>query len=122
MFGEIAMKKLLVGTLMAGSLISFQAEAGERAGDAALGALSGAVVLGPVGAVAGAFIGYSAGPSIARSWGIRRSASSSPRPRRTAARYSSTTQVAASANSPPPIASAADSRPVKHAPAVQPLE
>ena len=44
-----------------------------RAGDAALGAVSGAVVLGPVGAVAGAFIGYSAGPSIARSWGIDRS-------------------------------------------------
>ena len=44
-----------------------------RAGDAALGAVSGAVVLGPIGAVAGAFIGYSAGPSIARSWGIDRS-------------------------------------------------
>jgi len=46
-----------------------------RAGDAALGALSGAVVLGPIGAVAGAFVGYSAGPSIARSWGIDRSGS-----------------------------------------------
>ncbi len=33
----------------------------ERAGDAALGALSGAVVLGPVGAVAGAVVGYTAG-------------------------------------------------------------
>lgn len=44
-----------------------------RAGDAALGALSGAVVLGPIGAVAGAFVGYSAGPAIARSWGIDRS-------------------------------------------------
>jgi hypothetical protein len=44
-----------------------------RAGDAALGAVSGAVVLGPIGAVAGAFIGYSAGPSIARSWGLDRS-------------------------------------------------
>jgi hypothetical protein len=44
-----------------------------RAGDAALGAVSGAVVLGPIGAVAGAFIGYSAGPAIARSWGIDRS-------------------------------------------------
>ena len=39
--------------------------AGERVGDAALGALSGAVVLGPIGAVAGAVIGYTAGPSIA---------------------------------------------------------
>lgn len=114
------MKKLLVGTLMAGSLISFQAEAGERAGDAALGALSGAVVLGPVGAVAGAFIGYSAGPSIARSWGMRRSASS-PRPRRTAARHSSTAQMAANASSPP-AASTAEARPVKRAPPVQPLE
>jgi hypothetical protein len=43
-----------------------------RGGDAALGALSGAVVLGPVGAVAGAVVGYAAGPSIARSWGFRR--------------------------------------------------
>src|SRR5258708_25032137 len=46
------------------------ASAQHRAGDAALGAVSGAVVLGPIGAVAGAFIGYSAGPSIARSWGL----------------------------------------------------
>ena len=36
-----------------------------RGGDAALGALSGAVVFGPVGAVAGAVVGYTAGPSIA---------------------------------------------------------
>jgi predicted lipid-binding transport protein (Tim44 family) len=43
----------------------------ERAGDAALGALSGAVVLGPVGAVAGAVIGFTAGPAISRSWGTR---------------------------------------------------
>ena len=64
------MKKPLVAALIAGSLISFisfEAKAQGRAGDAALGALSGAVVLGPVGAVAGAFIGYAAGPSIARS-------------------------------------------------------
>ena len=39
----------------------------QRAGDAALGAVAGAVVLGPVGAVAGAFVGYTAGPSISRS-------------------------------------------------------
>jgi hypothetical protein len=55
--------------------VSLQAKAQERAGSAALGAVSGAVVLGPVGAVAGAFIGYAAGPSIARSWGIGHSAS-----------------------------------------------
>jgi hypothetical protein len=44
-----------------------------RGGDAALGALSGAVVFGPVGAVAGAVVGYTAGPSIARSWGFHHS-------------------------------------------------
>src|SRR6266481_505903 len=74
---EIAMKKLLVATLIAAAFCSFEARAQERAGSAALGAVSGAVVLGPVGAVAGAFIGYAAGPSIARSWGIRGSASRS---------------------------------------------
>lgn len=47
------------------------ASAQERAGDAALGALSGAVVLGPVGAVAGAVVGYTSGPSIARAWGLK---------------------------------------------------
>ena len=40
----------------------------QRAGDAALGAVAGAVVLGPVGAVAGAFVGYLSGTSILRSW------------------------------------------------------
>ena len=47
----------------------------QRAGDAALGAVAGAVVLGPVGAVAGAFVGYTAGPSISRSWGLEGSRS-----------------------------------------------
>jgi hypothetical protein len=54
------------------SLTSSVAMAQERAGDAALGALSGAVVLGPIGAVAGAVVGYTAGPSISRSWGMHR--------------------------------------------------
>jgi predicted lipid-binding transport protein (Tim44 family) len=55
--------------------IATQASADEhRGGDAALGALSGAVVLGPIGAVAGAVVGYTAGPSIAHAWGFRRSA------------------------------------------------
>jgi hypothetical protein len=33
-------------------------------------------VLGPIGAVAGAFVGYTAGPSISRSWGLEGSRSS----------------------------------------------
>jgi hypothetical protein len=48
----------------------------QRAGDTALGAVAGAIVLGPVGAVAGAFVGYTAGPSISRSWGLEGSRSS----------------------------------------------
>src|SRR6185437_6390604 len=69
-FRRTAMKKLLVAAAIAGSLFSYEANAQERAGSAALGAVSGAIVLGPIGAVAGAFIGYSAGPAIAHSWGI----------------------------------------------------
>jgi hypothetical protein len=75
------MKKLLVAAVIAGSFLSFEARAQERAGSAALGAVSGALVLGPVGAVAGAFIGYAAGPAIAHSWGVGHSASRSRGPR-----------------------------------------
>lgn len=64
--------------------VSTSAVAGERATDAALGAVSGAVVLGPIGAVAGAFIGYTAGPSISRAWGVRGGGSPARQPRRTA--------------------------------------
>lgn len=71
------MKKTLVLVTLSLLLTSSAAIAQERAGDAALGALSGAVVLGPIGAVAGALVGYTAGPSIASAWGLRRS--SSPR-------------------------------------------
>jgi len=48
------------------------AQAHERLGDAALGALSGAVVAGPFGLLAGGVVGWTAGPSIARSWGLHR--------------------------------------------------
>jgi hypothetical protein len=69
------MHKIVAVAAVTMALLSSAAEAQERAGDAALGALSGAVVLGPIGAVAGAVVGYTAGPSIARSWGLRRSSS-----------------------------------------------
>ena len=49
-------------------VLATPALADERPGDAALGALSGAVVLGPVGLVAGAIVGYTAGPAISGSW------------------------------------------------------
>jgi hypothetical protein len=66
------MKRMMFALVAAAALAPLSAVAQERAGDAALGALSGAVVLGPVGAVAGAVVGYTAGPAIASSWGLRR--------------------------------------------------
>lgn len=76
------MKKAIAITAISLSLVSSQARADEhRPGDAALGALSGAVVLGPIGAVAGAVVGYTAGPSIAHSWGFRHSRSAAYRTR-----------------------------------------
>ncbi|HMH95942.1 MAG TPA: hypothetical protein VK577_05095, partial [Bradyrhizobium sp.] len=67
------MKKLVLASAVFLTLSPAVALAEGRGGDAALGALSGAVVFGPVGAVAGAVVGYTAGPSIAHSWGFRRS-------------------------------------------------
>ena len=77
------MKKTTASAALFLALMSSTAMAEERAGDAALGALSGAVVLGPIGAVAGAVIGWTAGPSISHSWGLNRS--SAPRYQRRAA-------------------------------------
>lgn len=77
------MRKIIIAVTLVVALAP-AAQAEERVGDAALGALSGAVVLGPVGAVAGAVVGYTAGPSIASSWGLRRSAP--PRQKRSAVR------------------------------------
>jgi hypothetical protein len=48
------------------------ASAGERVTDAALGAVAGAVVAGPVGLVGGGVIGYVAGPQIACDLGVER--------------------------------------------------
>jgi hypothetical protein len=76
------MKTTIAAMTLFLALMSSPTVAQERTGDAALGALSGALVLGPVGAVAGAIVGYTAGPSIASAWGVRRS---NPPPRRSAA-------------------------------------
>ena len=50
-----------------------------RVANTAIGTLAGLVVFGPVGAVAGAAVGYSAGHGIARSWGLSRPAHTPPR-------------------------------------------
>src|SRR5438093_1173272 len=76
--GSTVMRRMLAISITAiVGLAPMAAAAQERAGDAALGAVSGALVFGPVGAVAGAVVGYTAGPAISRSWGIKRS---EPRP------------------------------------------
>lgn len=93
----------------------------QRAGDAALGAVAGAVVLGPVGAVAGAFVGYTAGPSISRSWGLEGSRSS--RHRRQVSRDSvrGARAEATSIDTRPAVASRPERAPKTALPPVQTL-
>ncbi|OSJ22883.1 hypothetical protein BSZ19_45660 [Bradyrhizobium japonicum] len=126
------MKKVLITAVVLLAGVPASAVAQERAGAAAIGAVSGAVVLGPVGAVAGAVIGYTAGPSIARSWGVRgsRSARHQQPPRREAYRAAATGappsageamnangQIRAASNPNPPAQAAPPVQPVQAAPA-----
>jgi len=71
--GRIDMNKsLAIVVAIAGiSCATASAHAQERLGDGAMGALAGALVAGPIGLVAGGVVGYTAGPSIASSWGLR---------------------------------------------------
>lgn len=108
--------RCLAAALMLVTASASGALAQERTGDAALGALSGAVVLGPVGAVAGALIGYTAGPAISHSWGVRRS--EPPRAARPARRAEKITPVAPSAR--PNVAAYASSAAPADAPARSP--
>jgi hypothetical protein len=57
---------VVVGTLTAPGISAAQ----ERLGDGALGAVAGAVVAGPFGALAGGLVGVSVGPNIAHAWGF----------------------------------------------------
>jgi hypothetical protein len=100
-------------------MVSTSAVAGERATDAALGAVSGAVVLGPIGAVAGALIGYTAGPSMSRAWGVRGRSHSARQSRRTANNDARSYRESQAAMRGPSASSAA---PKTKAPPVQPLE
>ena len=89
------MTRTVLMALAALAFCASSAMAQERSTSAALGAVSGAVVLGPIGAVAGALIGYTAGPAISRSWGIRERNSSARQPRRVASQETPTAAVGA---------------------------
>lgn len=65
------MRKVLLSLVVASAGGSVAACTPERALDGTLGAVSGAVVAGPVGLVAGGVVGATAGPAIASSWGVR---------------------------------------------------
>jgi hypothetical protein len=84
------MKSSTAVLVIALTFVPLTAQAGERVGDAALGALSGAFVFGPVGLVAGAVVGFTAGPSIAQSWRDNRN-----HPRRHAVRVKGPVRAAA---------------------------
>ena len=66
------MRAFVGGAIVVVSILSAPgiAAAQERVGDGALGAVAGAVVAGPFGALAGGLVGVSVGPDIARSWGL----------------------------------------------------
>jgi hypothetical protein len=120
------MKWKITFSILALSLAT-QASADEhRGGDAALGALSGAVVLGPIGAVAGAVVGYTAGPSIAHAWGFRRGHSAHHRAREVRQEAQvSPAQVTPTAASVPATSQprpAASARSASKTPPVQTLE
>jgi hypothetical protein len=67
------MKAIIAVAAVALSLVhaTSAAHAG-RVANTALGTVAGLVVFGPIGAVAGAAVGYTAGKGIARSWGLSR--------------------------------------------------
>jgi hypothetical protein len=122
---ETAMKKLIVAAGLATTLMSFEAQAQDRGGSAVLGAVSGLVVFGPVGAAAGALVGYTAGPAIAQSWGIgqrpprskaRRAARANPEAKRPAA-TANAAQPSVARSAPQAAAAPAAQAPAAPAPA-----
>ena len=103
------MKSLVsVGTIVVSLVLAATSTYAGRAANTAIGTLSGLVVFGPVGAVAGAVVGYTAGHGIARSWGLSRPAH---KPSRNVQRRADRTGALV----PVPRSKPVDSRPVEKA-------
>jgi hypothetical protein len=63
---------IAAAAIAAGLAFAPSAAVADRAVNTGLGVGSGLLVFGPVGAVVGGVVGYTAGEGIARSWGLSR--------------------------------------------------
>lgn len=80
------MKRIFIAAAIALCFAPISAQANERMGGVAAGALAGAIVLGPVGAIVGAAVGYGAGSVIAHRNAAVEPTPAPANPRREAAR------------------------------------
>jgi hypothetical protein len=72
--GDMTMKAIFAAAIIVAAgvaIVPAAANAQERLKDGAMGAVAGALVLGPIGLVAGGVIGYTNGPNIARGMNVR---------------------------------------------------
>ena len=95
-----------VGAIVVSLALSTTSAYAGRVANTTIGTLSGLVVFGPVGAVAGAVVGYTAGHGIARSWGLSQ-------PRHTSSRYVQRKPEGTVSYVPVPRRKPVDSRPVE---------
>jgi hypothetical protein len=120
--GEARMRAIIAIAAIGMLTLASPAAAQERAGSAALGALSGAIVLGPVGLVAGAVIGYAAGPEIGRTLRGKPASRAYPRSAKPRGARVATKSHRASARAEKPAAGVVTPAPGVGGPAPQGLE
>ena len=76
------LKKMTILSIVSATLAGpAMADDVDRAVEGVLGGAAGGLLLGPIGLVAGAVTGYTAGPAISHSWGLDRKGSSSRKKR-----------------------------------------
>ena len=104
--GDVMKSTISVGAIVVSLAFSTTSAYAGRVANTAIGTIAGLVVFGPVGAVAGAAVGYTAGHGIARSWGLSQ-------PRRTSSRYVQRKADSAVSYVPVPRSKPSDSGPVE---------